>query len=67
MEYKKVDFTAHKVKKYESVRAVSAGSYHHNTSFFGSVTLTPYLFPRRSNDLLNQNEIQEKNWETTEK
>ena len=54
-----------KVKVYESVRAALVGIYHNNT-FFGRVALTP--FPGRSNELLDENEIQEReDWQTQQK
>ena len=59
MEYKNVDFTACKVKMYESVRVTLTGIYHDNT-FFGLVPLTPYPFPERSNESLDENEIQKR-------
>ena len=38
MEYQNVDFTACKVKMYESVRAALTGIYHDSTFFWPSST-----------------------------
>ena len=43
----------------ESVRAALTGIYHDNT-FFGLVPLTPYRFPERSNESLDENEMQKR-------
>ena len=46
-----MNFTADKVKMYESVREALAGIY---------IPLTPYPFPGRSNDSLHEKHIEER-------
>ena len=59
LEYKNVNFTADKLKMYESVREALAGIY---------IPLIPYPFPGRSNESLHENQIEEREvWEIQQK
>ena len=41
---------------YESVTEAFAATYHDDTKFFGPVPLTPYPFPGRSKESLDENQ-----------
>ena len=63
MEFERKDFTADKVKLYESVRQKMAKIYVHELSKFKPPNLERYSFMGRNDNYLDKIELEEKsNW-----